>query len=155
MKKPTFQFAIIAMIVSGVFITSCQTPSEKVADAKANVVAAKEDLKDMQKEASTAAMEEANNEEWQLFKMESEAKIRENEVSITQLKAKMKTSGKNLDSMFEKNIEALEEKNKSLNAKIESYDKNRSDWEAFKREFNHDMEEFGNAFKDLTVNNKK
>ena len=28
-------------------------------------------------------------------------------------------------------------------------------WETFKVEFNHDMEELGNAFKDLTVKNTK
>jgi hypothetical protein len=30
-----------------------------------------------------------------------------------------------------------------------------SDWQSFKREFNHDMDELGNAFNNLTVNNKK
>ena len=31
----------------------------------------------------------------------------------------------------------------------------KEDWEKFKVEFNHDMEELGNAFKDLTVKNTK
>jgi DNA-directed RNA polymerase subunit N (RpoN/RPB10) len=35
-----------------------------------------------------------------------------------------------------------------------AYEKSQSDWEAFKREFNHDMEELGKALKDLTVDNK-
>ena len=30
-----------------------------------------------------------------------------------------------------------------------------SNWESFKREFNHDMDEIGQALKDLTVDNKK
>jgi hypothetical protein len=36
-----------------------------------------------------------------------------------------------------------------------AYDKNQTDWEKFKREFNHDMDELGKSLKDLTVNNKK
>lgn len=35
------------------------------------------------------------------------------------------------------------------------YEKSQSDWETFKREYNHDMDELGNALKDLTVDNKK
>jgi len=31
----------------------------------------------------------------------------------------------------------------------------KENWNAFKKEFNHDMDELGNAFKDLTVNNVK
>jgi hypothetical protein len=33
--------------------------------------------------------------------------------------------------------------------------KNQSDWVSFKREFNHDMDEIGKAFEDLTIDNKK
>jgi len=31
---------------------------------------------------------------------------------------------------------------------------NAEEWETFKREFNHDMDELGKALKDLTVDNK-
>ncbi|MBK6283604.1 MAG: hypothetical protein IPF54_14015 [Draconibacterium sp.] len=48
----------------------------------------------------------------------------------------------------------LEQKNNILRAKIESYESNQTDWESFKREFNHDMEELGMAFKDLTSDNE-
>jgi len=30
-----------------------------------------------------------------------------------------------------------------------------SDWQSFKREFNHDMDELGHSLKDFTVDNKK
>jgi hypothetical protein len=38
---------------------------------------------------------------------------------------------------------------------MDTYEKKQSDWESFKREFNHDMDELGQALKDLTVDNKK
>jgi len=31
----------------------------------------------------------------------------------------------------------------------------KENWEKFKAEFNHDMDELGKAFKDLTINNIK
>jgi phage-related minor tail protein len=34
-------------------------------------------------------------------------------------------------------------------------EKNQSDLESFKQEYNHDMEELGEALKDFRVNNKK
>nr|MBP8086991.1 hypothetical protein [Saprospiraceae bacterium] len=89
-----------------------------------------------------------------VFKSDAEIKIKENEVRIGELKVKMKKSGKTFDAMYEKNIIALEEKNKDLKTRIASYETNQSDWDAFTREFNHDMDELGQALKDLTVNNK-
>ena len=72
------------------------------------------------------------------------------------LKLKIKTSEKSIDNQYEKNIEALEQKNKNLKEKMKTYKKGvNSDWQSFQREFNHDMDELGNALKDLTVNNKK
>ena len=34
-------------------------------------------------------------------------------------------------------------------------DDGKSDWQEFKREFNHDLEGIGSAFKDITVRNTK
>ena len=67
----------------------------------------------------------------------------------------MKKSGKTLDAVYEQRIDTLEKKNRDLKARVDAYDKSQSDWESFKREFNHDMDELGQAFKDLTVDNKK
>jgi uncharacterized protein YeaO (DUF488 family) len=38
---------------------------------------------------------------------------------------------------------------------MDAYEKTQSDWEEFKREYNHDMEELGAALKDFRVNNRK
>jgi len=42
-----------------------------------------------------------------------------------------------------------------MRARLVAYEKSQSNWESFKREFNHDMDEIGQALKDLTVDNKK
>ena len=67
----------------------------------------------------------------------------------------MKKPGQTWDDVYAKKIEKLEAQNNDLRIKINTYDPEKSDWETFKREFNHDMDSFGQAFKDLTTNNSK
>jgi light-regulated signal transduction histidine kinase (bacteriophytochrome) len=87
--------------------------------------------------------------------METELKIKENEIKIAGLKAKIMKPGEILDPLRQKRIEELEERNNELKAELRNYNRSNSDWETFKREFNHDMEELGKALKNLTVDNKK
>lgn len=49
----------------------------------------------------------------------------------------------------------MNKKNAELKAKIAAYETEQSDWEAFKREFNHDMDELGNALQDFDKDNAK
>lgn len=66
----------------------------------------------------------------------------------------MKKPGKTLDPLYKSRIDALELKNQELKSRLEAYEKNQSNWETFKREFNHDMDELGVALADFTVDNK-
>lgn len=94
--------------------------------------------------------------ERQTFKNETDLTIKNNETLIAELKAKMKKAGNKADVTYEKNVDALEQKNTDLKAKLDSYeDKGKSNWESFKSEFNHDMGELGTALKNLAVDNKK
>ncbi len=154
MKTLVINFFVSLLILAAAILGGCQSSAEKVDAAKENVDEAKEELQEVKAEAQADAIKVANAEEWRVFKSDAEIKIKENEVRIGELKVKMKKSGKTFDAMYEKNIIALEQKNKDLRTKISNYESNQSDWEAFKREFNHDMDELGQAIKDLTVNNK-
>lgn len=154
MKKTIFSIAIAATLMTGIALTGCQSATQKSEDAQADVKDAKQDLQKEQQDAAMAAQEAANEQEWLAFKSNAEEKIRDNDARIVELKAKMKKSGKTMDAIYAKKIENLEQKNKDLKTKLESYGSTESDWESFKREFNHDMDELGQAFKDLTVDNK-
>jgi outer membrane murein-binding lipoprotein Lpp len=146
--KKTIISLVVTTLISGAIFTGCGPSTAKEDAAKTEVKEAREDLKDAQK-AATA-------EEWKAFKDESELRIRDNEVRIAELKVKIKKSGKDLDALYEKKIDALEQQNKDMKARIDVYERNnKSDWESFKREFNHDIDELGKALKDLTVNNTK
>jgi exonuclease VII large subunit len=157
MKKGFFIFIMATTLLSGTIFIGCKSPAQKVEDAQTGVKDAKEDLRDAKTEANAQADLDASNEEWRTFKRESELQIKDNEARIAELKTKMKESGKKVDAAYEKSIEAIEEKSKNVKNKMETYayDNNLNNWDAFKREFNRDMDELGKAFKDLVDNSNK
>lgn len=150
MKKTTQLFAVVTLLAAAVF-TGCKSPDQKVEAAEDKVENANEETKD----ANAEAVKTANAEEWKEFKSQSNEEIKENEKKIAELRVKLKKPGKLLDPIYEKKIANLEEKNRNLQLKLDGYETNQSDWESFKREFKHDMDEFGKAFRDITVNNEK
>lgn len=139
--------------MAGTIFTGCQSPSQKEEAAEAKVQDAEQHLEAAQNDA--VAQKVATAEQWKIFKSETNLKIKKNEIRIAQLKIKINKPGKILDALYEKRIDALEQKNKDLKIRMESYEKSQSDWEIFKNEFNHDMDELGQAFDDLTIGNKK
>jgi len=139
MKKTILTVAIATMLFIGAIFTGCQSQAEKRESAR-------DKLQD-------EAQKVASAEEWKTFKSESEVKISDFENRIAELKVKMKKPGKALDAQYEKRIDTLEQKIRELKTRMENYEKSQSDWEKFKREFNHDMDELGQALKDLTVDN--
>jgi len=116
---------------------------------------AKGDLIAAQEDANAATQVVATPEEWKTFRSESELKIRDNEIRIIELNVKLKKPGETFDARNEKKIAILELQNKDMKARLEAYEKIQSNWETFKREFNHDMVAIGDELKDLTVDNKK
>jgi len=155
MKKTTITLIATTMLVAGAIFTSCKSPAQKKDAAQAKVEDAQKDLDAAQTDANAESQKVATAEEWKAFKSESELKIRDNEIRIGELKAKKNKPGKLFDSLYEKKIDALEQQNRNMQARIDAYDKSHSDWESFKTEFNHDMDELGKALKDLTVDNKQ
>lgn len=154
MKKSILILAATTLMAGTIF-TGCESPGQKEDAAQAKVEDAKQDLKTAQDEAQEAALNAAIAEEWKTFKRESEVKITDNETRIAELKVKIKKPGNTFDDQYKKKIETLEQKNKDLRTSMDNYVQTDSDWESFKREFNHDMDELGKALTDLTVDNKK
>ena len=67
----------------------------------------------------------------------------------------MKKTYKTIYDENAKRIKELEEKNKEIKLKVESYKNDaNSDWKSFKEEYNHDMDELGQALKNFTVDKK-
>lgn len=155
MKKTIYSLTVSIVFAAGLVVTSCNSPAKKAENAQENVQEAKQDLSEAKAEAELQQQKAATAEEWTVFKSESELKIKENETRIAEIKAKMMKPGQALDSLYQRRIIALEEKNNNLRLKVNAYEKNQSDWATFKREFNDDVDEIGEAFQDLKIDNKK
>jgi outer membrane murein-binding lipoprotein Lpp len=143
----------VAIIAGGIF-TGCMSQAQKDEAARAKVENAREDLNEAKVEANRVALKTATAEEWRIFKNESELKIKENEVRVAELKVQLNKPGTLLDPLYVKRIDTLEEQNSGMRTRIVIYENNRSDWETFKREFNHDMDALGKALKDVFTDNK-
>ena len=124
---------------------------QKKNDAKNRVADARYKLETAKNNESAVARKAATDDEIETFKLESELKIKHNEVSIAELKLKMNKPGAALDEVSTKKIDSLEIRNKNLKSRIAGYGKTRTDWERFKRDFNRDIDELGRSLKDMTV----
>jgi len=155
MNKKIITLAVTITLMAGTIFTSCQSSVQKQEAARDKVQDAKKDLNAAQKDANDAAQVVATAEEWEAFRNDSELKIKANEVRITELNVKMKKPGEILDAVYEKKITNLEQENKVMRGRLTAYENNKSNWESFKREFNHDMDAIGQSLKDLTVDNKR
>lgn len=155
MKKTLFILVVTSVFTAGTIFTSCQSSTNKQESAQLKVQDAREDLNQAKKEANVVDQRVATAEEWKLFRSESEVKINANQVRIAELKVKVNKPGEVLDPMYSKKITALEQQNKDLRTKLFAYEKSQTNWEVFKREFNSDMDNMGEAFKNLTVDNKR
>lgn len=155
MRTKTTTFLIAIMLAAGTIFSGCQSAEKKEENANEKVQDAEQELMQAQQKADAQAAKAVNDEEWRAFKIDAQEKINKNEARIVELKTKKQKPGKMLDSLYEKRIETLVQKNNELKAKIDAYEMEHSDWETFKREFNHDMDELGQALKDITVDNKK
>jgi len=152
--KKSISILAIATLVVGSIVISCKPNTEKEQAAQESVDSAKVALTEAE-ENLDEAKRAATAEEWQEFKNTTDAKIEENKAKIAELKLKIKKTGKDIDKAYQRNIDTLEQKNERLKIKIDSYKNDaQSDWNSFKREFNHDMDELGQSLKDFTVDNK-
>lgn len=95
-----------------------------------------------------------NMADWAEFKREAKAEIEANEMKIDELREKRAGDGKVLDDVRTERIEQLERENQRLEDQIDAGKPRGENWEAFKREFRHDMNELGAAIRDIGKDNK-
>lgn len=155
MRKNLFTIATATVFVVGGMLTGCDTSAQKVDAAEENVEKAKENLKEAKQEEAVVIKKKATAAEWKVFKEDSDAKIAKNNAKIKELKTKKKTSGKGMDKIYTERIENIEKKNVELKERLDNFDNEQTDWDSFKREFDHDMGELGKAFKELGTESSK
>jgi uncharacterized protein YeaO (DUF488 family) len=105
-------------------------------------------------EAHTQVNQNTENEEWKSFRTEADARIRSNEMLLAELSVQLNKPGTALDTLYAKRIRTLSKQNQAFKPRLEAFEKKRNDWETFKRDFNHDMDELEKALKSLSAINK-
>lgn len=126
--------AIVTLLSTSLFV-SCQNKTEANDDAVVETV------------ETTAP-----KSDWEMFKEDAEKSIENNDVRIKELKEKIsKSDTPNLDKLRQKRIDALQEENTNLRAKIVEYkvDEANSNWEEFKIEVKDELDKISKEFDDL------
>lgn len=145
MKKSILILASIITI--GAIATSCNTPEQKVENAQEGVAEANKDLDQANQEYITDV---------EAYRKETEERIAANNKSIAEFNVRIEHEKKEAKEDYKMKVAELEKKNSDMKMKMDNYKLEGKDkWEIFKTEFNRDMEELGQTFKDLTVKNVK
>jgi len=144
MKKSILAMAAFTCI-AGAILTSCNTSAERVENAQENVIQANKDLD----QANQEYLADIEN-----YRLETASRIEANEQAIADFNAGLEHERKAVRAEHKKKIAELEQKNREMKMKMDNYkEEGKENWEKFKTEFSHDMDELGKAFKNLTVKN--
>ena len=146
MKVKILALALTSAMVAASLITFAQE-DKKAKEARKDLSEANKDLKEAKTDSAA---------DYQKFKAASETKIRDNQMQIANLKAKKSTDTKEVKESYDKRVVTLEQKNNDLKMKINGSSKVKtSEWSSFKRDFNQDMDELGQAIKDIGTDGTK
>ncbi|HEY1047027.1 MAG TPA: peptidase M23 [Bacteroidia bacterium] len=142
----------IALLATVVSIASCTSSHDKTEKAANDVIQADNNLKTAQEELDRSNA--VYKQELEAYMAEKKTAIEDNNRTIAELKATIATQKKEAKAEYAEQIAELDRKNNELMLKLEAHkDDSKDNWDKFKTEFNHDMDELGQAFKDLTVRN--
>ncbi len=149
MKNKFFTLAITT-VMAGTILVSCQTTDKKVEIAQENVQDAKNNVV-----AANEALNQAILDSIRQFRETSKELITANDKKIADFRAHIAKEKKENRDRYEEKIAGLERQNRNMKSKLDDFrEDSKTKWENFRAEFKHDMDEFGHAFKDLTVKNK-
>lgn len=138
-----------ALLLSGFCLTSCESKQE---DARDDLKDAQENVVDAQNDLNRANAEyEAEIENYRATMYE---RIDANDRTIEELRAEMRGQKREVKKEYREAIDELQERNRKMKARMGEYKADGKDkWEAFKAEFNHDMEELGNSIRNIGKDN--
>lgn len=148
--KTNILTTIFLACIAAITITSCNFSTEQKAatleDAKANLEEAREDLD----------IARADSAEYANYKIESEKKLKENELLIADMKDRMKSERKESRAKYNKQLDSLDLQNSQLRNNMHKYNsQGKANWELFKKSFNQELDALGKAISQLAERNKK
>ena len=150
MKKLILSLAVVAFMAGTISTSFGQAPDKKSVKARENlkeekkdVVVAKQELKVAQKDSIS---------EYQKLTKESEIKFKNNEKSISDLRAAITKNNSKEQATDQKKLSLLEDKNNSLKKELADYKVlGQKEFTAFKTEFNRDLTQLAKDLKDFKI----
>lgn len=148
MKSNFLSVATAAIIITGgSYIVSCNSPEQKVENAREDVVDAQHGLND----ANADYQAELEN-----YRRDIASRSEDNTRTLDEYKTKVNDKRADARDEYNRKIEQLEQKNKEMKIRVDDYRGiGRDKWNEFKREVDHDMGELGNAIRDLGNDNAR
>jgi hypothetical protein len=138
---------LLSFFLTTILLISCASPSEKVENAKEDVVDANNKLDTAIKNYQA---------DINAYKIETASKIAANELAIKNFNSKIENEKKELRASYLSKIEVLEKKNRDLKNKLDNYQDDGNDkWRTFKAEFGKEMDDLGKSIKDLASKDNK
>jgi ABC-type enterochelin transport system substrate-binding protein len=141
--KRMMYYLIITMVVTGMILTACQSSTTKREKAKGEempdtVIYIDQDQKLTFKDSVDQ------------FKKQSEKQIRLNKKEIVLFKTEIIDEKEKAKIRDDEKIAELELRNNDLVIRLDSYnDESQEQWDSFKVEYNEDMNDLDDDFKDL------
>lgn len=146
---------VVYLFLTVALLTSCMSSDQKKEDARNRTQVALDNLNSAQNNENKVDQKVATEEELKTFKLESDLKIKTNEVNIAKLKLQMNKSGSALDEVYARRIDSLQIKNQNLKTRMADYEKTHTDWGKFKSDFNRDLNQLGRSLNSLTEEHTK
>lgn len=141
--RPLQMLAFCTVICTGILVTGCNSPSEKIHNAKDNVTEAKNELNEAQEDYAADMLR---------FKEEMGIKIQENEKTISEINLKIEQNKATRRADYLTQIALLEQSNKELKLRMTEYKADSKDnWQKFSSEFVRDLDKLGLALKNFVV----
>lgn len=119
-----FLVALTIPLMGGIMFAGYKSSTQKKEAAQAKVEDTNEDLNVVQKDTNSIVQKVETVENWKTFnKSEFELKIKTNEMRIIELNIKIRKPAELFDTFYVKKIVALEEENRFLKSRLETYEK--------------------------------
>ncbi|MCU0322748.1 MAG: hypothetical protein MUE72_10045 [Chitinophagaceae bacterium] len=137
---------LLSVAIFTTVVTSCnngtESKTEKLEDAKEEVIEARKDLNE-------ARLDSAN--EYAKYRADVQQRLQANEDLIAATKVQMKANKAAFDANAEKTLFELEQQNANLRATINDYKEGSySTWENFKSSFNKQVDDLGKSISALS-----
>ena len=146
--KKSILIMSIGILMTSIALSGCQSSTNKTQNAKDNMLGEK--IGTVDSVNSIGQVQQDSITAFQNFKEESEAKLESYQDTITSLK------GKIAKVKYEKKLAVIEQKNNDLKQKLEDFKYDgQGKWVTFKTEFNHNMDDLGDALSAFFTSSKK